>query len=161
MFNNQLFSVKDKIILDLLGYIPEDNRFLINDINELISKGFSIDYNEGFIDSHEFDQRLSKCDIILGNLKVQMNVFRKYGETKETGILFNIIKSGKPGILPYEYPIDEELTDICLFFKNYTELGALILRMIDHPEIIANLKAKSRLAVKQYSPENLYHLLQE
>ena len=159
ILEKQLFEIRQDIIIDLLGYIPADNRFLLEKIQSLNSKGFEIIYNEGFIDIAGFDDRLSRCDIILGNLKVQMNVFRKYGETKETGVIFNIIKSGKPGIMPYAYPVDEELTDICLFFKDYDDLADLMKRLSKDRNNLAAIKLKAIDVVNHYRPESLYHLL--
>ena len=159
ILDKQLFEIRQDIIIDLLGYIPEDNRFLLEKIEFLNSKGFEIIYNEGFIDIAGFDDRLSRCDVILGNLKVQMNVFRKYGETKETGVIFNIIKSGKPGIMPHDYPVDAELKDICLFFKDYDDLATLIMKLNADRESLKILKQKASTVVKQYQPKNLYSLL--
>ncbi len=158
--NTQLSTIKKDITIDLLGYIPVDQRFLVEEIKSLISSGFDINYYEGFIDTSEFDRQLAMADIILGNLKVQVNVFRKYGETKETGVTFNIIKSGKPGILPDGYPVDEELKDACMFFTDYDNLGKLILKLNADRDLVDLLKKKAREIVKQYQPENLYHLLE-
>jgi len=155
-----LSAIKFDITIDLLGYIPKDQRFLIDEIESLKSLGFAIIYNEAFISTEEFDERLSHCDLILGNLKVQMNVFRKYGETKETGVTFNMIKSGKPGILPGEYPVDEELKNICLFFDGYVDLCNLIKVLVADKQTVKTLKARAKDLVKNYQPENLYKQLE-
>lgn len=159
MVRTRFERLKSRIIIDLLGYIPNDQKFLLEEIRSLQSEGFNLIYNEGFIEPDEFDERLRSCDVILGNLKVQMNVFRKYGETKETGVIFNIIKSGKPGIMPGSYPVDEDVKDACLFFSNYDQLAATIIDLASDIDKLSALKLRARQAVLRYHPESLSQLL--
>jgi hypothetical protein len=160
ILRSQLSTIKKDIAIDLLGYIPKDQRFVIEEIESLKSDGFEIIYNEGFIEASEFDRRLALSDMILGNLKIQVNVFRKYGETKETGVTFNIIKSGKPGFLPDGYPVDEALKDACVYFKDYSDLADQIKILNMNRENLRSLKAKAKEVAAYFEPKNLYSLLE-
>lgn len=152
---------KDQLLLDLLGYIPPSDYFLEEQIKHLQNLGLEIKYNFNFISSTEFDDRLSQADIILGNLKSQISVNSEYGKTKETGVIFNIIKAGKPGLLPEGYPLDGDLKSICQYFKNYEHLSDCLQHMIFHKEDIHILKKTAATLVQKYEPANLYKKLAE
>ena len=159
MINTHFAFFKENITLDMLGYIYKDENTLREQAEALQKKGFDIIFNTGFIATDEFNTRLSMADVILGNLKVQVNAYRKYGVTKETGVIFNIIKSGKPGILPHEYTTDAELKDICLFYNNYADLLKIIEQLVAQKEKTEALKIKAQQVAGQYTPEKLYNLL--
>lgn len=149
--------LKDKIAIDLLGYIPKTNQFLVPIIKQLESLGIQLFYQTSFLKADEYEQRLNTCDIILGNLKVNLNNQSKYGETKETGVVFNMIKAAKPGIFPIGYSTPSHLKSICL---NYEEdVFPVLKNLIDTPSLVKDLKEKAKLVVKAYEPENLYQKL--
>ncbi|MEO6520874.1 MAG: glycosyltransferase [Mucilaginibacter sp.] len=152
-------EIKNNIILDILGYIPETDRYLVPIMDELIKTGAEVIYNLDFVDTADFNDRLSKADMILGNIKIQLDPFQKYGITKETGTIFNIIRSGKPGMLPADYPVDAELKDICLSFENYGVLAGLLKQLINDRSQLKRLKQLAAQKVKYYRPESLYKTL--
>ena len=92
-----------------------------------------------------------------GNLKVNINSQSKYGETKETGVIFNMIKAAKPGVFPSSYQPLKELENACLFYNDnlFETLQILVL----NPSIINNLKNNIKEAVKEFEPLNLYQKL--
>ncbi|MBK0382256.1 hypothetical protein I5M32_04720 [Pedobacter sp. SD-b] len=145
---------KGKIMIDLLGYIPKNNQYLIPKIKELQNLGLLFRYQKDFIQTNEFENRLNSCDIILGNLKPSLDNQSKYGQTKETGVIFNMIKAAKPGIFPNSYPIPNDLKTICL---SYQDNALIVLKqLIENPSLLVSLKEKAKLAVKVYEPKNLY-----
>lgn len=159
MIKKHLHFFKEHITLDILGYIPTDERQFIGKFNEVKQLGVDVIYSIDFIDTKEYDSRLSKADLILGNLKVQVDPHRRYGDTKETGVIFNVIKAGKPALLPAEYPVDDVLQEICLFFNDYEDLYQQITTLANNNAHINGLKHKAKNIVKYYTPQNLYHLL--
>ena len=145
------------ICIDFLGYISEDNQEILKEILTLEANGLMVFYNQNFIKDTEFNTRLQTCDVILGNLKVNMNSQSKYGETKETGVIFNMIKAGKPGIFPSNYQPLKELKSSCLLYDDnlFQVLESLVLK----PLILNNLKKNIEEAVKAFEPVNLYQKL--
>lgn len=143
-----------RICIDLLGYIPKTENHIIPQIEELKKLGIQIIYNQNFIDADTFNLRLQLCDIVFGNLKPNLNQQSKYGETKETGVIFNMIKAAKPGIFPDTYPIDKSLQSICLTYHN--DLHALLLGLLTDNAQIYDLKQRALEITKQYEPKNLY-----
>jgi hypothetical protein len=97
---------------------------------------------------------LRLCDVFLGNLKPRLNQQCKYGETKETGVIFNMIKAGKPGIFPDSYPIDKNLKPICLIYDK--DLHPLLSGLLKDNTKIYDLKERALEIAKLYEPANLY-----
>lgn len=157
LLEDQLLDLKDKICIDLLGYIPKTEKHLMTSILKLKNLGMEIIYNEKFIAKEEYQTRLNLCDIILGNLRVNLNIQSKYGETKETGVIFNMIKSAKPGIFPSAYLIPKNLQKICLTYTD--NLGEIIRDLITNSTKLEQLKQEAKKAVIEYEPKNLYQTL--
>ena len=157
LLQDQIISFKEHLIVDLLGYIPKSERHLTLSISKLQNLGLEIIFNQDFIDQEEYQDRLNLCDIILGNLKVSLNNQSKYGETKETGVIFNMIKAAKPGIFPSSYPIPKNLQKVCLVYTN--DLETVIKDLIEDKNKLKELKEAAKIVAKEYEPKNLYSVL--
>ena len=151
--------LKDKIVVDLLGFIPQDEQSIIVQIEELIDQGFEVLYYPAFIQANDYDALLSKADIILGNIRTQLNPYQKYGYTKETGTLYNMIRAAKPGIMPASYPLEPGFDESCIVFHAYDELTGILLKLATDPSILTQLKKKASEISFRYSPQQLYLFL--
>ncbi|MCU0354277.1 MAG: hypothetical protein MUD08_11155 [Cytophagales bacterium] len=149
----------EKITVDLLGYIPKDEVNIRTRIGHLRKIGFDLLAYDNFIDTSRYDALLSQADLILGNLKVQLNPYQRYGSTKETGVIFNIIKSGKPALLPGDYPVDRDLAAAVRFFGDYTELQKAVSQFLSDRSLLESMKHQAKKAVLAYTPENLLNRL--
>ncbi|MBC7920081.1 MAG: hypothetical protein H7Z75_03235 [Ferruginibacter sp.] len=116
-------------------------------------------YYPNFIPADQYDFLLSKADVILGNLRVQLNPYQKYGYTKETGTAYNMIRAAKPGILPVGYPLETQWEPCCLTFKDYDALPAMLLDLRYNAFLLSQLKANAHAMASQYAPEQLYERL--
>nr|MBC7614002.1 hypothetical protein [Pseudopedobacter sp.] len=145
---------KGKLTIDLLGFIPDSGKYLIPKIKQLNEAGIDVIFNEEFISKDVFQKRLFSSDIILGNLKVNINSQSKYGETKETGVIFNLIKAAKPGIFPVGYPIPTDLKSSCISYQN--DLYPVIFDLIQDQNKLNKLKESAKIAVQNYEPQNLF-----
>jgi hypothetical protein len=157
-----LVELKSLFVLDLLGGVQNENQFdnpalLLERIDSLRRKGFSIIvHTVHFIVPVEYDKELSKADIILGNMNVDLNRYSSYGKTKETGIPFAMIRAAKPGILPETYPFPEEISSSTLTYKDFNNLGEILVNLISDQEKIEDLKKKALENSKKFSPETVY-----
>jgi hypothetical protein len=167
ILENQLSKYKDQFTIDFLGGIKLSNpldksELLLERINLLNAKGFSIIiHNVQFIPPLEYDQELSKADIILGNMNVVLNNYSEYGKTKETGLPFAMIKAAKPGILPVNYHVPEELLSSTMLFHDYSDLTRIIEDLINSRELLVELKRKAIDNSKHFSPEMIYNQIVE
>ncbi|MEP6597432.1 MAG: hypothetical protein ABJA71_15875, partial [Ginsengibacter sp.] len=152
-------KLKGKLTVDLLGYIHEEELHFVDTIKALQNNGIDMVYYLGFVFGEKYDRSLSQADIILGNLRVEKNSAQKYGQTKESGTVYNMVRGAKPGLLPQNYPLDEEFHTSSLLFKDYDDLGKIILELASDSAKIDFLKQQAKNNSEQFSPASLYQLL--
>lgn len=152
-------KLNGKLTVDLLGFIPKPELHLVDTIKTLQSKGIEILYYLEFVFGEKYDRPLSYADIILGNLRVERSSTQKYGQTKESGTVYNMVRGAKPGLLPKNYPLDEEFSNSTLLFEDYDQLGKMIVQLVNDQVEIDRLKQQAKINSEQFSPEPLYHLL--
>ncbi|MEO0042678.1 MAG: hypothetical protein RL329_2126 [Bacteroidota bacterium] len=153
---------KTTIELDLLGafYAKEEGENVKKRVNQLIDKGFHIYAYHHWLEMNFYNEQLGKADIILGNLHLQQGKFGQYGKTKETGILFTMIKAGKPGLLPIGYPTETALQTSVLSFQNYDEVATIILNYLKNPNLLNNLKQNAKENALYYHPNRIYQRIE-
>jgi hypothetical protein len=152
--------LRDKIDLYLLGYINDREKPDIEPvIDNLIAAGYKIYYHKTFVYGEEFDKAMAHSDLLLNNQFINRNNTEIYGQTKESGMIFNMLRAAKPGILPQEYQVSPEFNDCTLFFESYPHLVELITQVVNEPQSLDKLKASAKQLAITYSPESLYSRL--
>jgi hypothetical protein len=152
-------AVKDKLIFDLLGRVDKKELHLADKIKELQKKGLEITYSLDFIDAVTFDNMLSKADILLNNQTMVVSHTGQYGTTKESGMIFNIVRGSKPAIFPVDYKVDKEFEDVMLYYDSMDALKDILLGLADKTIDIEEYKMKAIELGEQYTPQNLYKRL--
>lgn len=154
---SELF-IKTHIEWDFLGGInkAENGQVIKIKTEKYILKGHKIHVYESFISMEDFDNNLSKADIILGNMHLQQGANSVYGKTKETGIIFTMIKAAKPGILPAEYPCDDNLKSSVLTFNDYDDVLEIFKKLFNHRNELAILQAKALENALKFTPLSIY-----
>jgi hypothetical protein len=158
ILNAILPDIKDKLVFDLLGYVDKKELHLLDGIKNLESKGLEIYYSLDFIDAVKFDEALAKADILLNNQTVTVSHTGQYGLTKDSGMLFNIVRGSKPAIFPKEYAVDKEFEEAIIFY-NATNMDSLKDTLLGLAHKTTNLEAykiKAIALANGYTPENLY-----
>jgi hypothetical protein len=155
-------DLKDKIELDLLGafHAKEGGESVKISVNQLINKGFHIYAYHHWLEMDFYNEQLGKADMILGNMHLQQGRLGQYGKTKETGILFTMIKAGKPGFLPIGYPPESPLKTSVLSFENYDEVAKMILNYLKNPNLLNDLKQKAKENAMYYHPNQIYNRIE-
>jgi hypothetical protein len=150
-------TLRDKIDLYLLGYINDREKQDIEPvINNLVNAGYKIYYHKSFVYGDEFDNVMAHSDILLNNQFITRNNTEIYGQTKESGMIFNMLRAAKPGIIPKEYQVSSEFNDCTLFFESYPHLIELIAQVVNEPQLLDKLKASAKELAVTYSSESLY-----
>ena len=153
-------TLSNRIDLYLLGYVSDrEQEEMGGAIAELIESGYRVYYHDSFVYGEEFDKAISNCDLLLNNQFISKNSTEVYGKTKESGMIFNMLRAAKPGLLPREYNVSEEFHDCTLFFDSYPHLVELIEEVVDNPQQLERLKTAARKLSASYLPENLYSRL--
>jgi len=147
-------SLLEKIEIDLLGGISptagEQSDIVVKNAKRLIKNNYPIILREkAYIELDEFDIELSKADIILGNLNIDQGGGSRYGKTKESGIPFTMIRAAKPGIMPAEYSVLQELRTSTQTFKDYSELKS-IFDELTNLELLNKLKEEAKINSQKF-----------
>jgi hypothetical protein len=149
--------LRDRIDLYLLGYITDrEKKEMESAISNLINSGYKVFYHDSFVYGKEFDNAIANCDLLLNNQFINKNSTEIYGQTKESGMIFNMLRAAKPGMLPREYQVSSEFYDSTLFFDNYVHLVDIIQKILDDPQLLNQLKVSAKELSMRYSPSNLY-----
>lgn len=157
--NNNFEFYKKHIILDLLGFIQEQEVNLLAQIQRLEEKGLEILYYRNFISPEEYDENLYKSDIILSNIAVVLSEDGK-GQVKETAAVYNMIRGAKPGIFPRAFILDNEFKNSVICYNDYNELIKKMNELILEPQKLINFKINALAVSEQYSAPRLLSRLE-
>jgi hypothetical protein len=152
-------QIKGKVIFDFLGFVEKRELKLLQKLQNLERIGLDILYSADFIDAVTFDESLEKADILLNNQKVMVSHTGKYGLTKESGLLYNIVRGAKPAIFPAEYAVDEEFADVLMYYKSEKDLTDILLGLANGEIDIEQYKRKAAEVAINYTSKSLYKRL--
>jgi hypothetical protein len=149
-------DIKGKLTFDFLGYVEKTEPLLLEKLQDLEKRGLDVLYYTDFVYGKKFDAALDKADILLNNQKVTVSHTTKYGVSKESGMLFNMIRGSKPGILPKEYAVNKEFEEAILYYTSDANLAEIFFKLADGTIDIENYKTKAAEIAQRYTPQNLY-----
>jgi hypothetical protein len=152
-------QIKGKLVFDFLGFVEKRELNLLQKLQNLEKMGLDVIYSAEFVDAVTFDESLDKADILLNNQKVTVSHTGKYGLTKESGLLFNIVRGAKPAIFPAEYAVDKEFEDVLMYYHSENELTDIIVGLANGTVQIDKYKAKAEEIALNYTPKHLYKRL--
>jgi hypothetical protein len=158
IFGEESELFKNAYELDLLGPLKlnKDGKRIKSQADLLIKQGMEIHYYiDDYIPLDKYDFLLSKSNLILGNLNVQINKYSSYGKTKESGIVYTMIRMAKPGILPAQYPLMHEIESSVLNFKTYSELKIILKDIANKPQILQKLTENAKINSLNFTPSNI------
>ena len=159
ILENILPQIKGKLIFDFLGFVEKRELHLLQKLQNLERMGLDVLYSADFVDAVTFDVSLGKADILLNNQKVTVSYTGKYGLTKESGLLFNIVRGAKPAIFPAAYAVDAEFEDVLMYYNSDAELTNLLMGLANGTISIESHKTKAAALALNYTPKNLYKRL--
>ena len=152
-------QITGKLVFDFLGFVEKRELNLLHKLQELEAKGLDVLYSATFVDAATFDNSLHKADILLNNQKVTVSHTGKYGLTKESGLLFNIVRGAKPAIFPAAYVVDKEFENALMYYQSDKELTDILLNLANGLMSIDKYKTKAEEIALDYTPKNLYKRL--
>lgn len=152
-------QIKSKLIFDFLGFVDKRELNLLQKMQNLEKKGLDVLYSETFVDAVKFDNALDKADVLLNNQKVNVSHTGKYGLTKESGLLFNIVRGAKPAIFPTAYTVDAEFEGVILYYDSDTALKDMLLKLANGHILLEKNKIKAAEIAQNYTPKSLYKRL--
>jgi hypothetical protein len=121
-------------------------------IKEAINVGYEIFIPQKYLSDKDFQEIVSSCDFILGN-NIKNKV--KYHLYAETGIIYNMIRFGKPGIL-IDFLIDDTIKPMSIPFENYQQLINIFNGMVNDKIMIDKLKENALKISKQFAADKIF-----
>jgi hypothetical protein len=150
-------QLHDRVCLHLLGYVTDREKPVMDvAIANLIDAGYQVLYHDTFVYGQEFDAAMATCDLLLNNQVISKNTTEVYGQTKESGMIFNMLRAAKPGLLPRQYNMATEFDDSTVFFDDYAHLVEIIQTLLADRPALGDLKAAAKALSVGYLPQNLY-----
>ena len=153
----------NKVEFELLGCIEigGQGEEIFRMAKKIIKLGVNVIYYEKkYISMPDYDKRLSEADLILGNMNIKLDKYSSYGKTKDTGIIFTMIRAAKPGIVITGYPVINELKSSTLVYSNYDELKNILIDLTNNPDKLKYLKNEAYKNSLKFEPSKLYKELE-
>ncbi len=154
---------KNNIEFDFLGgiSISEGGEQIRDEANNWQLKGYAIRvYDKPSVSLEEFDENLAQADLILGNLHIRQGANGAYGKSKESGLIFTMIKAAKVGLLPKDYVADNALESSVLTFDKYEDIEIILKKIIDNPLEWQQLQAHALTNSEKFRPLSIYNRLE-
>ncbi len=147
--------LKEEMKFKFIGKIDKSDPILPR-FKSLIRQGFDIEYSTNYLSEIDFSKQIISSDILLGNIPFS-NIKAK--KAIETGVIYAMIRAGKPGLFPYGYFSYCELNDSILYYNNYHDLFQILIKLIHGHGILASLKQNAINNSRKFTPKNLYNVL--
>lgn len=83
----------------------------------------------------EYENYMYSCDVMLNPIKIETNyhIFKEiYGKTKISGAVTDIVRYGRPLILPQAYNVDMDMKNCCITYTNIDNLVDIILNLTNN-----------------------------
>jgi glycosyltransferase involved in cell wall biosynthesis len=147
-------NLQFKFIGAVLGKLGEE---ILKRIYELKNTGIDIEHLYSNESNKLFDTEMSNCDLVFLPLNVYTQyegITEIYGQTKVTGVLYDMMRFEKPGIVPEKLVIPDTIKTSTI---KYTNEDDLIMKVLD----IANNKEKLNLLKQNAKNNSQYYTLSE
>lgn len=118
------------LVINLLGR-PKDQfgQAVCRDFRALASAQITVNTWETTVPQADFDRVMAETDLILAPILLETSyaIYREqYGTTKISGAIFDMIRYGKPIVLPASYPLDEALMPMAFVYNRPEALAPLL-----------------------------------
>lgn len=130
-------------------------RSLFQLMNQHTFKQVQIQTFKSSIEEATYTAQLQQADFLILPLKasIQFGVFREwYGKTTISGGINDLLRFGKPTLLPAFYPLDSARDALSHRYSNVETLAAALLLWVNEPQYRA-VTSKTRAQLEQYNPK--------
>jgi len=160
-FKNISKKLKKELTLCFLGNSNSDyGNKIIRQFNTLQNNKFKTIFFRNRIPQEKFKKYMQNTNIMLTSMRIETKYKiynEKYGLTKKAGIESDMVRYGKPAILPSAYNPTENLKPVCLFYTDAKELEKILLSIINH-KLLDKLNKKSVKIFSDYTPDKMLQM---
>lgn len=124
----------------------------------LQSKGIDIQH---YYDDHSnviFDNEMKQCDLIFLPLNVDTKyegIVEVYGTSKVTGVIYDMMRFAKPGVVPKKMVIPPTMANSLLSYDSKEQLIRILLEWEENPQRITERKKIAAENAEYYTRENI------
>ena len=154
-FENISHKYKSKIKLIVLGRpIKKYGKRIINRLKNLNASGFETKFFTDFIPHDVFSSTLSNADFIIAPIRLNYYsgvIKEKFTYTKGTGTFPDMIRYGKPTIVPKNYNVHKKFDKCFLKYKNSSDLHKLIIELCDDIDKFDEITKRTVMVIEKYT----------
>jgi glycosyltransferase involved in cell wall biosynthesis len=124
----------------------------------LQNKGYNILHKFDITSNKLFDNEMEQCDIVFMPVKVNTKyegIPEIYGQTKVTGVLYDMMRFQKPGIIPIEHVVPPTMKSSVLTYSSEDEFVNKILELDKNKSTINDLLKNAIENSQYYSKESI------
>lgn len=148
-------NIRYKFLGEIIGPIGE---ILYNKMKKIQNKNIDIIHLFSPESNALFDSEMSKCDIVFLPLNVKTKyegITEIYGLTKVTGVLYDMMRFQKPGIIPDEMIIPPNISSSIIKYKSEDELISIILNLVNDKNTLKHLQQNAKSNSDYYTKEKI------
>lgn len=131
----RLKNSQKKIELILLGAAGTAyGRRITSELDDLICDVFKPVHFDRFVPQEDFDKHTSEADFLIIPTKIDTRYTiysEKYGYTKISGSVNDVIKYHKPALIFNEYPVDDDMNEIFVSYEDASDLSDKIMEWLN------------------------------
>jgi len=152
-------KLNSKVKFVFLGKIlSEEGEKIFKKIKDLKALGYNVEHKYDPTTNKIFDEELNNCDLIFMPVKINFNyegIPEIYGQTKVTGVLYDMMRFQKPGIIPLEHVVPPTMKSSILTYSNEEDFVNQILELDKNKENLINLIQSAKENSEYYSIESI------
>lgn len=140
------------------GVVGSEGEQVFQHINDLINKGCNIEHKFNPNSNQLFENEMSTCDVVFMPVKINFKyegINEIYGKTKVTGVLYDMMRFQKPGIIPKEHVIPPTITTSIITYTNEEDLIEKILTLENNKELLAKYLTYAKSNSEHYSTSSI------
>ena len=130
---------------------------LLRDFEALQRPGFTVKSYRAFVPQEEFERVIRQTDflIIPALERTRYTIYTEYyGKTKISGNIYDMIRYGKPAIIPKHYALDPDVNKMTARYAKSSDLARLIINWIEGEGLKTHLAAVPE-AVARFQPQTV------
>lgn len=130
---------------------------IIEKCKKIENEGFDVKYFDDYVKQEDFEVFMNMSDVVLAPISINTSyggIEEKYGQSKETGAVFDIIRYVKPGIIPKELTTSKDIESACLLYTGKEELSNA-LKKINDKNVIRQLRFNALRVSENYYYKNV------
>lgn len=155
----EIYNSNLKIEFYFIGNVlGELGRALLKKMELLKEKGCLVSHYYSDEDNSLFEKKMTECDIILSPINVKTNyegIQEIYGQTKATGVVFDLMRFEKPGILPIDLKTSSNMNSSIIKYESKKNLIDILSRLIKDSAYLQDLTYKATKNAVYYNKDNL------